>query len=155
MRNCFISGHKLVHSGDKPHACTVCDKKFALRGNLTVHLRTHTDITPFQCNLCTKKFTDSKGLKRHYQVHERKNELNANIESILNAPIIEFSDVPVVYETVSNTPFFAQTAETIQFAFAQPEVVADNTQFVGENSQFVVDNTQFIAQHEQLLFRAE
>lgn len=71
-------GHKLVHSGIKQHTCLACGKSFALRGNLTVHMRLHTGETPYHCNVCPKKFYDSNGLKRHRSIHERKNEISPN-----------------------------------------------------------------------------
>lgn len=67
----MVSGHKYVHNKQKPHACIVCGKSFALRGNLNVHLRLHTGQTPFHCSVCPKKFYDSNGLKRHRQMHEQ------------------------------------------------------------------------------------
>ena len=48
----------------------VCNKAFALRGNLTIHMRIHGDPSPYQCRLCEgKRLNDSNALKRHLKAH--------------------------------------------------------------------------------------
>lgn len=43
-------------SGDKPHSCELCSKKFALACNLRAHMKTHEGklftIGPFRPVLC-------------------------------------------------------------------------------------------------------
>lgn len=95
-----------MHSGVRAFKCTHCGKAFALRSNLTVHLRTHTGNTPYHCSICPKKFSDSNGLKRHHLMHQRKNETNPIIEQILEVPIVEAppAPAPVLKPSVIQVP---------------------------------------------------
>ncbi|XP_044258365.1 zinc finger protein 502-like isoform X2 [Tribolium madens] len=58
-----------VHSKEKKHKCTYCDKKFVDRYMLTVHVRCHTGVRPYACHLCEKAFIRSDGLKEHLATH--------------------------------------------------------------------------------------
>lgn len=109
---------------------------FALRGNLTVHMRTHgTGATPYQCNICPKKFSDNGGLKRHLLIHQRKNQTNPAIEQILEAPIIEAPINELPLNVAINEPIFENVStfnvnpETIQF-ISPAEIVGDPSQLI-------------------------
>lgn len=71
--NCLIlSVHMLSHTGHKPHACEICDKKFSLKANLKRHMLTHTGENPFACTECTKKFKSRRALKLHLMIHRNE-----------------------------------------------------------------------------------
>lgn len=97
-------------------------------GNLTVHMRSHNGATPYHCNICPKKFPNINGLNRHVLIHQQKNETNAAIEEILEAPIIEIPhhfdgnanlkslEPQIVEQTVfENVTPFNFNSQTIQF----------------------------------------
>ncbi|XP_031332750.1 gastrula zinc finger protein XlCGF52.1-like isoform X2 [Photinus pyralis] len=61
-----------VHTKEKKHTCSYCDKKFVDRYMLSVHIRCHTGVRPYQCNFCKKSFIRSDGLKEHIAIHGQR-----------------------------------------------------------------------------------
>lgn len=61
----FRSNYRM-HTGEKPHKCTVCDKAFATWKSLKSHLRRHGgDDVPNKCNICGNVFGNEKQLEKH------------------------------------------------------------------------------------------
>ena len=58
-----------IHTGERPHKCSVCNKTFIQSGQLVIHMRTHTGEKPYVCSVCQKGFTCSKQLKVHSRTH--------------------------------------------------------------------------------------
>ncbi|XP_053913883.1 uncharacterized protein LOC104055025 [Cuculus canorus] len=56
-------------SGERPHACAECGKRFRQKVNLAVHQRTHTGERPFRCAECGKGFSQKAHLLRHRRTH--------------------------------------------------------------------------------------
>ena len=52
--------------------CKICEKAFANRYELRIHMHTHKKELPFQCDKCEKAFTLSRYLKSHKHLHDEK-----------------------------------------------------------------------------------
>ena len=64
-----LKKHLLAHSGKKSHQCNICGKTFTLSGHLKQHLLKHSGEKPHQCPICSKCFTRSSNLTRHQLIH--------------------------------------------------------------------------------------
>ncbi|XP_069489854.1 zinc finger protein 282-like isoform X2 [Ambystoma mexicanum] len=64
-----LTRHQRTHSGERPHHCPVCGNSFGLRHHLIRHQRTHTGERPYQCIICKKRFSFKENLNRHQRTH--------------------------------------------------------------------------------------
>ena len=53
------------HSKVKSFRCSICDRAFALRQGLKMHMLTHSDEKPFSCDVCNKGFIRKTLLNKH------------------------------------------------------------------------------------------
>jgi len=46
--------HEREHIGGKPFACSKCDKKFARKNEIDMHVSNHTGENLLPCSICDK-----------------------------------------------------------------------------------------------------
>eukprot|EP00808_Paulinella_micropora_P006899 g34819.t1 len=64
----------LSHTGEKPHACKQCPKRFQLKSSLREHELSHEISHPFACHKCGVTYRHRKTLARHMQkLHSMNN----------------------------------------------------------------------------------
>lgn len=72
MYTTSLKSHSMTHTGVKPHVCKVCKKAFRQETHLKYHMRTHTSERPYVCNYCGKKFASNGNLTVHVRTHTGK-----------------------------------------------------------------------------------
>ena len=65
----LVSHMKRTHEKQKPYQCEneKCDKRFAAKKDMLIHMRTHSGIKEYQCDICFQYFGHSGTVKKHKQ----------------------------------------------------------------------------------------
>jgi len=65
-----MKSHARLHQKDKPHNCTICDRKFVRKHDLKRHQNTHVEnYKPFDCHNCGTQFTRLDAMHRHLKAN--------------------------------------------------------------------------------------
>ncbi|XP_011180027.3 zinc finger protein 81 [Zeugodacus cucurbitae] len=60
--------HIRFHTGDFPYSCSMCERKFAIKGHLNYHEKRHLGVR-YKCDECEKTFINLAGLRQHQYEH--------------------------------------------------------------------------------------
>lgn len=78
----MLSLHLKAHEDqEKPFRCTVCNKAFPHRNNLTKHMYIHTKTRSQLCNICGETLSDRTALARHL-IRKHSNERPYKCKSV-------------------------------------------------------------------------
>ena len=58
-----------IHTVEKPHKCTQCEKCFTTKSCLMAHLKIHIGEKPYKCRECEKCFKTKSDLNTHRQMY--------------------------------------------------------------------------------------
>lgn len=61
--------HMQLH--DAEHVCFPCERKFTCKGRLAVHMGTHTGELPHKCHTCNKRFPRVRERNMHQLTHKK------------------------------------------------------------------------------------
>lgn len=80
--------HLMVHSVQRPHKCSSCEKTFLSTSKLKQHLNIHTGSRPYKCDYCPKDFTNFpnwlKHTRRRHKVDHKTGEKLVVMPKFLN-----------------------------------------------------------------------
>lgn len=68
-----LLSHIRIHTGGTPFTCTVCEKVFTIKYNMTSHMiKWHNELFRFKCSICCQEFVQEQKWKSHEMICNRK-----------------------------------------------------------------------------------
>lgn len=61
--------HTRFHTGDYPHKCEICGKKFNIKSHLNSHMEVHSDVV-YDCAQCDYTCKTKSSIRQHRFIHE-------------------------------------------------------------------------------------
>lgn len=133
--------HNMIHSEQRPYACTHCGKSFLSTSKLRQHYNIHTGSRPYKCKYCIKDFTNypnwMKHVRRCHKVDHKTGEpltitATKNTQKLITKPI-EGADPPqsdIVLTGIDKPTTATKVKEEKDFERAEfPLIPAISTEF--------------------------